>query len=72
MLPNRPSGEKAFLDFFKAHNRILKKHITSAILDRNPALLDIRRALSSHSPVIALADSYYTAEARGARNEIDA
>ena len=57
-----------FLDFFKAHNRILKRHITSAILDRNPTLLYVRRALSDHSPVVALVDSYYTSKARGARN----
>jgi len=63
-----PAERKLFLDFFKAHGRILKRHITSAILDRNPTLLDIRRALSNHSPVIALVDSYYIAEARGARN----
>jgi len=63
-----PAERKLFLDFFKAHNRILKRHITSAILDRNPTLLDIRRALSNHSPVIALVDSYYTSKARGARN----
>jgi hypothetical protein len=49
-----PAERKLFLDFFKAHNKILKRHITSAILDRNPTLLDIRRALSNHSPVIAL------------------
>jgi len=63
-----PAERKLFLDFFKAHNRILKRHITSAILDRNPTMLDIRKALSNHSPVIALADSYYTSKARGARN----
>jgi hypothetical protein len=63
-----PAERKLFLDFFKTHNRILKRHITSAILDRNPTLLDIRRALSNHSPVIALVDSYYTSKARGARN----
>jgi hypothetical protein len=63
-----PAERKLFLDFFKTHNGILKRHITSAILDRNPTMLDIRRALSSHSPAIALVDSYYTSKARGARN----
>ena len=39
-----------------------------AIVDRNPTILDIRRALSNRSPVIALVDSCYTSKARGARN----
>jgi hypothetical protein len=59
---------KLFPDFFKKHNAILKRHTPSAILDRNPTLLDIRRALSNHSPEIALVDSYYTSKARGARD----
>jgi len=63
-----PAERELFLDFFKTHNRILKRHITSAILDRNPTMLDVRKALSNHSPVIALVDSYYTSKARGARN----
>jgi hypothetical protein len=63
-----PAERKLFIDFFKAHSRILKRNITSAIVDRNPTLLDIRRALSNCSPVIALVDSYYTAKTRGARN----
>jgi hypothetical protein len=63
-----PAERKLFLDFFKKHNEILKRHITSAIVDRNPTILDIRRALSNNSLVIALVDSYYTSEARGARN----
>jgi len=63
-----PAERKLFIDFFKAHTRILKRHITSAIVDRNPTLRDIRRALSNHNPVIALVDSYYTTKMRGARN----
>jgi len=63
-----PAERKLFLDFFERHNEILKRHISSAILDRNPTMLDIRRALSNHSPVIALVDSYYTSKARGARD----
>ena len=31
-------------------------------------MLDIRRALSNHSPIIALVDSYYTSKARGAKD----
>jgi len=63
-----PAERKLFLDFFKKHNEIVKRHITTAIVDRNPTVLDIRRALSNRSPVIALVDSYYTSEARGARD----
>jgi len=63
-----PAERKLFLDFFEKHNGILKRHISSAILDRNPTMLDIRRALSNHSPVIALVDSYYTSKARGAKD----
>ena len=63
-----PAERKLFLGFFKAHNEILKKHTESVILDRNPTTPDIRKALSNHSPVIALVDSYYTSKARGARN----
>lgn len=59
---------KLFTDFFKAHSRILKRHVASATVDRNPTLRDIRRALSNHSPIIALVDSYYTSKIRGARN----
>jgi len=63
-----PAERKLFLDFFEKHNEILKRHISSAIVDRNPALLDIRRALSNNSPIIALVDSYYTSKARGAKD----
>jgi len=63
-----PAERKLFLDFFEKHNEILKRHIASAIVDRNPTILDIRRALSNRSPVIALVDSCYTSKARGARN----
>jgi hypothetical protein len=63
-----PAERKLFLDFFEKHNEILKKHISPAILDRNPTMLDIRRALSNHSLVIALVDSYYTSKARGAKD----
>lgn len=63
-----PTERKLFNDFFKAHSKILKRNIASAIVDRNPTLLDIRRALSNHSPIIALVDSYYTSKIRGARN----
>jgi hypothetical protein len=63
-----PAERKLFLDFFEKHNKILKRHISSAIVDRNPTMLDIRRALSNRSPVIALVDSYYTSKARGAKD----
>jgi hypothetical protein len=63
-----PAERKLFIDFFKAHCRILKRNITSSIVDRNPTLHDIRRALLNNSPVIALVDSYYTSKTRGARN----
>jgi hypothetical protein len=63
-----PAERKLFLDFFGKHKQILKRHISSAILDRNPTMLDIRRALSNHSPVIALVDSCYTSKARGAKD----
>ena len=63
-----PAERELFLDFFEKHNKILKRHIASAILDRNPTMLDIRRALSNHSPVIALVDSYFTSKARGAKD----
>jgi len=63
-----PAERKLFLDFFEKHNEILKRHISPAILDRNPTMLDIRRALSNRSPVIALVDSYYTSKARGAKD----
>ena len=63
-----PSERKLFLDFFEKHSEILKRHISSAIFDRNPTMLDIRRALSNHRLVIALVDSYYTSKARGAKD----
>jgi len=63
-----PEERKLFIDFFKAHSKILKRHITSAIVDRNPTLYDIKKALSNHNPVIALVDSYYTTKIRGAKN----
>jgi hypothetical protein len=63
-----PAERKLFLDFFERHSEILKRHISSAIVDRNPTPLDIRRALSNRSPAIALVDSYYTSEARGAKD----
>jgi len=63
-----PAERKLFLDFFEKHNEILKRHISSAIVDRNPTMPDIRRALSNHSLVIALVDSYYTSKARGAKD----
>jgi len=63
-----PTERRLFLDFFKAYNEILKSHIASAILDREPTLRDIKIALFNDSPVIALVDSYYTAKTRGARD----
>lgn len=63
-----PTERNLFLDFFKAHNKILKKRITPAIVDKKPTLSDIRKALSTHRPAIALVDSYYTAKTRGAKN----
>jgi len=63
-----PAERKLFLGFFEKHNEILRRHISSAILDRNPTMFDIRRALSNHSPVIALVDSYFTSKARGAKD----
>jgi hypothetical protein len=65
-----PAERKLFLDFFEKHNEILKRHISSAILDRNPTMLDVRTALSNRSPVIALVDSYYTSKARGAKDPL--
>jgi len=65
-----PEERKLFLNFFKEHNIILKRSITSALLDRKPTLRDIRRALSTNSPVIALVDSYYTTKIRGAENPL--
>jgi len=64
----RTLRKESFLYFFEKHKEILKRHISSAILDRNPTMLDVRRALSNHSPVIALVDSYYTSKARGAKD----
>ncbi len=63
-----PAERKLFIDFFKAHSKILKKRITSDITDRNPTLYDIKKALSHRNPVIALVDSYYTTKVRGAKN----
>ena len=63
-----PAERKLFLEFFRAHNEILKKQIASTFLDRKPTLSDIRNALSAHNPAILLVDSYYTLKARGARN----
>jgi hypothetical protein len=63
-----PAERKLFLDFFKKHNEILERYIAPAIVNRDPTMLDIRRALSNHSPVIALVDSYYTSKARGAKD----
>ena len=63
-----PAERKLFLGFFEKHNEILRRHISSAILDRNPTMFDIRRALSNRSPVIALVDSYFTSKARGAKD----
>jgi hypothetical protein len=57
-----------FLDFFKAHNTILKRRIARAIMDKRPTLSNIIKALSTKSPVIALVDSYYTTKSRGAKN----
>jgi len=70
-----PAERKRFLNIFKEHNTqavimSLKRSIASAILDRKPKLLDIRRALSNNSPVIALVDSYYTTKIRGAENPL--
>jgi hypothetical protein len=62
-----PAERNLFLDFFQAHNAILKRCIISAIVDKKPTLADIRRALSTHSPAIVLVDSYYTAKTRGAK-----
>jgi hypothetical protein len=62
------SEKSLFLDFFKAYNKILKREIASAILDRKPTLSDVRRALSDRSPAILLVDSYYTLKGRGGRN----
>ena len=62
-----PAERKLFLDFFQAYNRILKSRVTSAILDRKPTMSDIKKALSNHSPIIALVDSHYTATDKGVR-----
>ena len=63
-----PSEKKLFIDFFKAHSDILKRHIGSSILDRRPTIADIKNALSARSPVILLVDSYCTMRVRGVRN----
>ena len=62
-----PAERKLFLDFFQAYNRILKSRVTSAILNKKPTMSDIKKALSNHSPVIALVDSHYTATDKGVR-----
>jgi len=59
---------RLFLRFFKAHNDLLKRSIGSSILHRKPTIADIRSALSGHSPVILLVDSYHTMKVRGMRN----
>jgi len=63
-----PAERKLFIDFFKAHSKILKRRITSDIADINPILYDIKKTLSNRNPVIALVDSYYTTKIRGAKN----
>jgi len=63
-----PAERKLFVDFFKAHSTIMKKRVTSVIVDRNPTVYDIKKALSNRNPVIALVDSYYTTKMRGAKN----
>ena len=62
-----PVEKELFLDFFQAHNRILKSRIASAILDKKPTIADIKKALSDQSPVIALVDSHYTVTDKGVR-----
>ena len=62
-----PVERKLFLDFFKAYNRFLKNRVASAILNKKPTMSDIKKALSNHSPVIALVDSHYTATDKGVR-----
>ena len=62
-----PAERKLFLDFFKAHNAILRRQIASAIVDKRPILSDIREALLEGGLVILLVDSYYTLKARGMR-----
>ncbi len=63
-----PAERKLFVNFFKAHSDILKRRIGWSILNRKPTITDIRSALFTRSPVVLLVDSYYTMEARGARN----
>jgi len=60
-----PAERKLFLDFFKAHNAILRRQIASAIVDKRPVLSDIREVLLEGGLVILLVDSYYTLKARG-------
>ena len=55
-----------FVDFFQRYNRIVKRRIASATVDREPTLSDMRRSLTNGNPAILLVDSYYTAKARGA------
>jgi len=62
-----PEEKKLFLNFFKGYNRILKKRIASAILNKKPKMSDIRKALSNRNPIIALVDSYHTATTKGVR-----
>jgi len=63
-----PAERKIFLDFFRAYNAILKREIASTIMDRDPTLCDVRRAIYAHSPAILLIDSYYTAKTGGVKN----
>jgi len=62
-----PAERKLFLDFFQAYNRILKSRVASAVLNKKPTMSDIEEALSNHSPIIALVDSYYIATDKGVR-----
>ena len=62
-----PAERKLFLDFFQASNRILKSRVASAILNKKPTMSDIKKALSEHSPIIALVDYHYTATDKGVR-----
>jgi len=55
-----------FVDFFQRYNRIVKRHIASATVYREPTLSDMRRSLTNGNPTILLVDSYYTVKARGA------
>jgi hypothetical protein len=59
------SERELFVDFFQRHNRIVKRRIASATVDREPTLPDMRRSLTNGNPVILFVDSYYTVKARG-------